>query len=474
MKKTFLLLTAMMLACSMWAQQFTVDGIRYWITSSEEPRTVSLYIGREYSGTTLVIDKVIYNDLEYTITGEIPGEIFKNCTNLTSVTIGNGIDKIGKDAFMGCTNLTSVIIGNSVESIGSNAFKYAPLTSIEIPNSVKSIGMQVFYDAKFTSVTIPGSLTSCESVFDGCLELTEFLVDNTNQHFSSQDGVLFDKEMKTIIRYPYNKQGTSYVIPNSVTSIGFKAFAACRNFKDITIPNSVKDIGESAFWNCFMTSISIPNSVESIGVDAFRYCTYLEEVVLSNSIKTIGKFAFFGCNRLTRIAIPNSLRMIQGNTFADCTDLTTVVIGSSVRLIEDWAFSGCTKLTRVECHNPIPPSLPDWYHQFQGVDGSKCVLYVPAESVGAYEASIFSLFFYNIRALSSTAINQLSKDEINVYSSGSDIVIAGATLGETIWVYTTSGQLVQQAIVTSNETRIALPQGIYIIKVGEDSFKIRN
>ena len=52
----------------------------------------------------------------------IDGRVFKGCSALKSVLIGNSVESIGEEAFSGCTGLTSITIPNSVTSIGNSAF----------------------------------------------------------------------------------------------------------------------------------------------------------------------------------------------------------------------------------------------------------------------------------------------------------------------------------------------------------------
>ena len=137
------------------------------------------------------------------------------------IIIGDDATTIGEDAFRDCSNLTSVTIPNSVTTIGNSAFSGCrSLTSVTIPNSVTKIGDYAFSGCSaLTSVTIPNSVTEIGgSAFEGCSALT------------------------------------SVTIPNSVTTIGMQAFNNCSALTSVTIPNSVKNIGIIAFANC--TSIT--------------------------------------------------------------------------------------------------------------------------------------------------------------------------------------------------------------------------
>jgi hypothetical protein len=298
---------------------------------------------------------------------------FYNCRDLTSVTIGNSVTTIGTDAFSGCSGLTSVTIGNSVTTIGDDAFYYCSgLTSVTIPNSVTSIGDYAFYYCSgLTSVTIGNSVTSIRSsAFYGCSGLTSITVDGSNTAYSSNNGVLFNKNQTTLIRCPEGKTG-SYTIPNSVDTIGEGAFSYCYSLTSVTIPNSVTTIGDYAFYYCSgLTSVTIPNSVTTIGDDAFYNCSGITSVTIPSSVTSIGFSAFSGCIGLTSVSIPNSVTTIGSSAFYGCIGLTSVTISNSVTTIGNSAFFGCSGLTSVTIPNSVTTIRNSAFFGCSGLTGT--------------------------------------------------------------------------------------------------------
>jgi hypothetical protein len=192
------------------------------------------------------------------------------CTNLIGITLPDSVTSIGNSAFSGCTNLTSIIIPNNVNSIGNLAFNSCTsLTSVIIGSGVTSIGSSAFNSCtSLTSITIPNSVNSITgNPVVRCTSLTAINVDSGNSAYSSQDGILYNKDKTNLISYPAGKTGNQFIIPNTVTSIGGGAFNSCINFTSVTIPNNVTSIGASAFYFCtnltsvtFATGSNIPDA----------------------------------------------------------------------------------------------------------------------------------------------------------------------------------------------------------------------
>ena len=319
MKKALVFLLIFTIGSVLFAQQRSgQDGLVYEIVYGRSV-TITKYTG---NATTLNIPERIQG-LPVTAIGN---SAFLCCDSLTNVTIPSSVRSIGGYAFQSCSSLTSVTIPSSVTAVGLGAFSGCDsLTNVIIPSSVTTIGDWAFYN---------------------CNSLTSITVDNRNPSYASIDGVLFDKNIRTIIRYPQGKNQSTYVIPSSVRSVGDYAFDGC-NLANVTIPSSVTTIGDWAFFYCgSLTSVTIPSSVTAIGVGAFnsysltsltvnnRNPSYasIDGVLFDKNIRTLIRYPPGG-NQSTYV-IPSSVTFIGELAFLNCESLISVTLSRRTRVGE--------------------------------------------------------------------------------------------------------------------------------------------
>lgn len=594
--KLGLLVVSLLTVQPVFAFDFSVGGLYYNIRS-ERNATVGLTHGdTKYSGDVSIPETVLYNSKTYKVIS-IENYAFGDCSGLRSVTIPNSVTTIENSAFGRCEGLTSVTIPNSVSSIGDYAFSSCEgLTSVTIPNSVTSIGNHAFSSCKgLTSVTIPNSVSSIgEGAFDyctglvsiaignsvttigpkaffDCTKLTEISVDKNNPSYCSVGGILYDKNISTLICCPgatvsmtipnsvtsigdnafgWCRGLTSMTIPNSVTSIGTNGFAFCSGLKSLiignsvtsignwafmdcsglttlTIPNSVTSIGDYAFRQCGglteisvgkdnpsycsvdgvlynkdvstiiccppaissisipnsvtsievgafadcrkLTSLTIPNSVDTIWGEAFRYCTELTSITIPNSVTFLGGGAFSYCSALTSVTIPNSITSIKSTTFLSCSNLTSITIPKSITSIDWWAFYDCSELSSVYCLPSTPPDANA--DAFSDEISTESTLYVPLGSKTAYEAVAPWNKFYKIVETDFASVEDVLSQENEVYVTVRDgrIIIENYPCDATIRVYNPGGALVAE----QNGPAVAgLAKGVYIVSVAGRSFKV--
>ncbi|MBR2366077.1 MAG: leucine-rich repeat protein [Oscillospiraceae bacterium] len=221
------------------------------------------------------------------------------------VVIPNGVTCIGAHAFTGCRTLSSVVVPDSVTDIEEYAFSARhKLTKVLIGKNVTRIEPDAFFD---------------------CCALTEFSVASSNKAYSSVDGVLFNKDKTSLIRFPPAFSGT-YTIPRGVTHIEDAAFSGCCAAK-VIIPDGITKIENRTFDGCkVLTSIQLPRNLTIIERAAFRNCLALERFTVPEGVTSIGAEAFGGCSSLTSIIVPDSVTNIGGWAFRGCNSLREFVV----------------------------------------------------------------------------------------------------------------------------------------------------
>lgn len=369
----------------------TDDSIYFNITSSTTPYTVEVTFSGElycdynkYTGDISIPSTVTYNGITYSVTK------IGNCafygSSVTRVSTNFNITTIGNSAFWNCSQMDNYTILTPVTYIGSGAFQ-------------------------------------------GCTSLTYINVNTDNPYYSSDNGVLYNKQKDTLLVCPGGLTGT-FTVPNFVSTIEAMAFAKCIH----------------------LTSIIIPNTVTSMRGGAFM-----------------------GCSGLTSCTLPNSITRIPSHTFSNCSSLTTYTIPNYITDIGSYAFSG-TGLTSLTSLATTPPILED-DDVFFAVPNTIPV-YVPCASLSAYQSSQYWSNFTNIQCLS--GLNDISNKEIkttlypNPATDKAILEVEGLNKKADVIVYDLQGRTIKTYKLNNNQTELEIdvtsyPKGIYNVKVINES-----
>ena len=329
----------------------------------------------------------------------IDREAFYNCNSLETVKL-SGVKTIGQNAFYNCRKLTSVELSENLTTIESGAFQSCvALKNIDIPNKVTKLNDNTFSNcSSLKNVSIGSGCTSISTTaFDGTFSIDRITVSEDNKNYTVVDGVLYNKDMTTLVLYPKNRSG-EFAVPDTVTTIANSAFDSSPNLTKVTIGKNVKTIGASAFGECkslktvifedsdtvqkticdyafykcpVLTTVDFGNAVKSIGNYAFYSCQSLNKLDFSkNSVKTIGDYAFTVCKSLESIEFPDSLESIGYGAFSANTNgyrgsyvassLKSVKFGRGLKSIADYAFYENRQLNTVKFTGDALTSIGYW------------------------------------------------------------------------------------------------------------------
>ena len=399
-----------------------IDGKEYRVTKIEGHDAWQAIAN--FNGNVIIskgiteIGKASFNGANKITGVEIPDSVtlisdyaFRYCKSLTKIEIPGTVKKIGNwwgnvngQIFNGCSNLKEVILEEGIEEISGRAFdSCSKVKEWKLPKSLKRIGPCAFRNISVEEFNIPENVESIAATFISSSNLSRINVDSNNKYFTSVDGILFDKDSTRLIKYPENRDGNSYEVPNTVKTIDANAFISCKNLQTIVIADSVEKIGDSAFdgsklktinlgggitnisnkpfygaWN--LTNINvitendkyesengilfnkgktilikyppaiingevyeIPNTVVEIGPQSF-YRSQIKNVIIPSSVKKIGSESFFQCYNLEEVNLPEGLERIEWRALYGCHKIKTIVVPSSVTFIDGGAFNNMGRI----------------------------------------------------------------------------------------------------------------------------------
>ena len=334
-----------------------------------------------YLNNELVKDLVIPDDIT-----KIPMYVFQG-SNISSVTLLSGVERIYYGAFTYCNSLERVAFNEGLTSIDGYAFGWCEsLEEAALPEGLKNIGDCAFFGCSgLVSVTLPSSVESidseafkfCERIavvynhsdfeitkgstahgYLGSYALNVFTGAEQSIITKTDDGFMFYayEDNKLLINYTGKQKKITLPAISEVGyyKIGASAFSKREYITEVTIPDGVQTIGGSAFTDCIsLTKVVIPQSVTYIGGYAFFGCKNLAEIELPENLTEISSYTFCHCESLKSIAIPKSVNTFKHGAFFACVSLECIEIPEGVTALPRDLFIGCTNLKNVK----LPQSL---------------------------------------------------------------------------------------------------------------------
>ncbi len=229
------------------------------------------------------------------------------------------------------------------------------LETIILPKTVTTIEKDAFYDFGITSITLPDNIQRIESSFDS-YNCKEILLNKNNRYYAVVDGILYSKDMKTLLSCPAKNEKAvgKYEVPSSVEEIYPMAFYSCKKITDLVIPQSVLTIGEYAFAWCTLESITIYPMTK---YGFLGYDTKFHNVIIPNGYSEFDAVIF----------VPGNFD-VRGN----------------VKIDDLWVYC------------KTPPLIDTW-HQFNSDNKKNTILHVPTGSLSAYKLAFCWGEFKNIQ-----------------------------------------------------------------------------
>lgn len=293
---------------------------------------------------------------------EIGAGAFSN-TPITEIEMATPCDSILGGTFRDCPNLTKITIGEGLKYIGDKAFANSPVKEANLPSTLRDISSTAFtgyssYCPFVNDIQPENHIRYIGKVAYQC-------VDRDLEEYTIKDGTV---TLADNLFENWQGNATTFHIPASVEQIGNKAFAGtqiktlpemlglkriggeafygCKNLKKLTIPETVEYIGGGAFYGCSNIWSLTYNAINAECGSFMESNASLEKIVIGDKVRRLPRGIFSG-REFTEVALPTCLERIDDSAFYGCKNLTTINLSDSIRYIGDNAFYGCSSLKNI-------------------------------------------------------------------------------------------------------------------------------
>lgn len=264
-------------------------------------------------------------------------------SGIKTLDIPSSVNYIGEKAFRNCESLQSIKLPEGLTLLNDELFDGCKqLSDIQIPSTVTTIKKAAFNDCKaLKTITLPASLSTFEipsnndiSIFSGCSALKSILVEANNKYFESDGTALYNKAKDTLICFPGGV--TSFVVPQSVKTIGVKAFCGCDSLQNIMFEDGVSDlvIGEYAFKYCKnINKLVITSGIKEAKYEAFYKAHIKKLVITTTHPKSFYEYYLLKDNSIETIYAPVSdLSIIRKLTSSTLIPLNAIYVPSDITI----------------------------------------------------------------------------------------------------------------------------------------------
>ena len=276
------------------------NGAFSWCNALKEvviPKGITEIPRSAFSGCRQ-LEKVVFHE-QITSIGD---GAFRDCIKITDMTIPDGVTTVESYAFEGCSALENVNLSKGVTTLSRGVFSgCVNLKSICIPDGITTIEAYAFSDCEtLKEVRLGAGVSQIDtSAFWGCSMLKAFTLSDENPYLSQDRGVLYTKDRKTLLLFPYGFTGAYTVLPETVT------------------------VGNHAAYETGITALTLPGNVKTVDEYAFAWCENLKTLRLGEGVERL-EFRSFYCSGIQKATIPASVTKLEA--FGGCIEMKQLVI----------------------------------------------------------------------------------------------------------------------------------------------------
>ena len=319
---------------------------------------------------------------------EIGNSCFSN-SQVSSISLPQGMKKLGRHVFFYCVNLTSLTLPEGMEEIGLMCFSSCNLTSVNLPSTMVKLDSCSLQDNPFSSINLKNVKYVGRQAFSMCTNLTTV---TSNGKLEEIDGAAFT-------RCPI----TTAYLPEGLLTINMNAYFRCTNLNSFTVPTTVTTItGNPCVGATSLRAFNVAAGNEYF--TTYEGCLYATAGATVKPTRAEGD-APAGLTALVGVPtgwqqnvlrVPEGVTVIANQAAREATSITEVELPKTLVEVRASAFSSITGITKVTCLATTPPSCGS---DFTDAVYQNATLYVPMRSLELYRNALVWCNFQHIEGI---------------------------------------------------------------------------